>query len=317
MLTPKRVCIVTVDDGKGHTIEYGYRNSIGPRIIFNVVRLPSGQQNGANTAQIRLYNISDSSFTFLSTCTKTAKTGKGPVNVSLVAGREEDYGSIFNGTLHSLARNKEGPDTITTLYCSTTAGNVMSKTVAKSYVSIPLNSFLNTMAKDFGITISHPDFGGVTIVNRTFFGKMEDVLTTLGIKYNFTFDILNATTIRVQKMDKKNKVVYEFNPSSGLLKPPIVTEKGVDIECLLRPSLNPGDVFILNARFANFNLGSMEWTDRATGDQVKTYIPQNFVQSGPDLRFVGTYQILQMTIDGDTHGNTWKDILESETVVVK
>jgi len=303
MKPPLRYCQVVVKDNQGTTKGFLSESSVGPRIDFNVVRKTQTFAGGFSTAQIKIYNISDKTFAFLK------KKGN---EISLIAGNQNiekaSIGQLFNGYVYSTVRDKQGPDVVTIMYCSTVdpINSRTHLTFSKSYQSITLINLLKALASEMSmtITIDASDFKGITIGPKSFFNDGNAVLDEIARSYNFMWEV-RGTEIVINKIGSNKVRVFEFSHASGLRKPPIITEKGVDIEVPLTPNINPGDKFILNAEFATYNLGALEFQDRIT-DKVAL----GTIKVLDDGRYVGNYWTLFLVHDGSTHTNQWATRIE-------
>lgn len=306
---PKRYCKVEVKDDQGNIRTFLNQDSLGLRMDFYVIRKIQTFQNGFSTAEIKIYNLKDETFTFL--------RDKGR-EVSLVAGtqniKDGVVDQLFNGWVYSVLRTKEDTDIITILYCSTVDPNnpKATKTFSKSYESIKLIDLLKNIATemDMEIVLGGNYYPGVVITKKSFFNDSKLVLDELARTYEFDWEARGGKLI-INKIDDANNTnvrIFEFSRSSGLLKPPVVTEKGVDIEVFLQPNINPSDKFFLNAQYATFNLGALEFQDR-----VSSKISSGFVRHAKDNRYVGRYKTLFLVHMGSTHTDEWKTRIEGNT----
>ena len=120
-------------------------------------------------------------------------------------------------------------------------------------------------------------------------------------------EILDGTlVITSNKKSKYTGLKFVYNPSSGLLRTPTFTEKGCDLKVQLEPSIQPENRFELEARFANFNLGAMEFVERVRGRVILGGLTRN-VYTG---RYHGTYSVMQLVHEGSTHDNVWQTSIE-------
>jgi hypothetical protein len=95
------------------------------------------------------------------------------------------------------------------------------------------------------------------------------------------------------------KVSFSFTPESGLLKPPMKTEAGADIEVFLEPYINPSDYYTINAKFLDYNISALEFRQA-----LKDRRFDNIRVPNKD-RYVGKYRVLNLIHEGSTHTNTW------------
>lgn len=290
----KRVVIVNIADKNGkNTKNFTNRNSIGARIDFTVVKYPQSGGNGLNIANISIYNITDDTFKFLS------EQGQ---EISLEAGWESNYATIFNGSIMSVIRTREGTDIITRIYANENGmTDRVNRVLNKSYNTISLNDFLDSLSS-YGFAVNRPNFTEV-IQNRTFSGSLSDILRNLAARYNFVYEV-KGNILVISKNDDPNRIVFEFSPQSGMIKPPVITEKGADLEIFLQPNINPNDRFKLNSKFATFNIGAMEFVERVREGFINT-TGVKFVSGVNATRYEGKYKVIQLQHEGSTHSNTW------------
>jgi hypothetical protein len=306
---PKRYCKIEVKDPQGNVRTFLNQDSLGPRIDFFVIRKTQTFQNGFSTAEIKIYNLAargeNNSFDFLKT--------KG-LEISMICGtqgiRNGVIDQIFNGYVYTVLRTKEGPDIITILYCSTVdpENPKTALTLSKSYKQIKLRALLKEIADDMGmeLVLGGNYYNDVIITKRSYAEDCKMVLDELAQTYEFNWEI-RGNKLYIFKIDDNNTNtrVFEFNRSSGLLKPPIVTEKGVDIEIFLQPNINPADRFILQSEFATFNLGALQFQDR-----ISSKISIGFIRTINDNRYTGNFQTLFLVHQGSTHTDEWKTRIE-------
>lgn len=303
---PLRFCRVTVSQPGTVTVlnttsnaniqkVFTYQNSRGPRIDFTITRMSGPSGGGLNTAQIEIYNLNDNSKKFL-----LQKGNK----VIIEAGYEYDYNVIFGGEVKSVTDKKQNADIITTLYSFTNVALYEKAFINESFTQISLNEFLDKMSSDHGFTLKRDNFTA-TIINRTYWGALKDILTTLGNQYNFTWMDHNGV-IEVRKNENQTIVKYTFDPSSGLIGIPVITEKGADLVVFLQPNINVGDLFQLDSQFATFNLGGLEFQERILGNELQNALVRN---ESTD-RFSGQFQVMIATHEGSTHENMWHTKIE-------
>jgi hypothetical protein len=309
MLMPKRYCKVEVKDATGASTVFENKNSIGARIEFSVVNKTQTFQHGFNTAQIRIYNLTNERFDYLRQSGKEVSLTVGTDNLNDNPNFENPFtnrGIIFNGYIYNVARTKEDTDIVTILYCSSmnnTSAN-LNLVLSQTFENITLNKLLDTIATDTGLAITRDNFTGVSIASRSYFNEYKIVLNQLALKYGFTWSLNNKTLI-VRKRGSTDVQVFEFSADSGLLKPPILTEKGVDIEVFLQPNIKPQDQFQLNSKFGSFKLGALEFQERITAPTSIAYL-----RTQVNGRYTGTYTALFITHDGSTHTNQWVTRIE-------
>jgi hypothetical protein len=284
--TPNRYIKVQVLDDSNREVVFENTNSLGARIDFMVERLPTSHSGGMNIAQVQIYNLKDETFDFIAS--------SGYV-VNITVGYRDQNNLVFNGRVLSAFRRKEMADVITSLYCSTTFENDKD-IVNMSIETMKLEDLLKKIAKDQKLDIQTDSFTHV-IKDRSIFGSPVDVLNNLALRYNFTWWLDNGTLII--KENRLETPRFFFSPESSLLKPPIRTEAGVDIEIYLNPFINPSDVFELSSKFADYRLAGLEFVERVRGGGFTgRRVPKSD-------RYIGKYRVLTLTHEGSTHTNAW------------
>lgn len=308
MNTLIRHCKVEVQNGTviNNKVKFGNvittfenKNSVGTRIDFTIDRLPNCLGGGMSTAQIKLYNLKDDTFDYL------ASNG---YKVFLSAGYGDMINPIFIGNILTVLRKKIMTDVVTTLYCNTNfSNNNVDSLISEPITSMSLNTLLKKIASKQGIKSSIDDFKGVNVVNTTFENySTTDILNFLAIKYKFNW-WLDNDILKIKRIPQ-NTAAHIFTPESGLLKPPMKTELGVDIEVFLQPFISPSDLFELSSKFADYNLAGMEFVERVRGGNFdKKRVPKAD-------RFSGKYSILTLTHEGSTHTNSWYTRIVGQTV---
>lgn len=318
--TPLRYVECVIQDPTGDSYSFINDKSLGLRIDFSVVSKAQAFKGGFNTAQIRIYNLSDSIFKFI----KPADLNQSTRFIRLVAGnRNIKYsnqaiiddtevtvvqdgitGTLFEGYIYSAIRSKEGTDIVTILYCSTNDGT-KTNFFNIAYKKVSLNQILKDIATKLELTLDADNFA-VDFVDYSFSNNAFAVLDELACNYNLLWSVF-GTKLIVRDINTKGNI-FEFDKSSGLLKPPIYTEKGVDLEVMLNPLIRPNDTFILNSDFGTFNLGALEFSDR-TSDKTQG----GFLREGAALNYYGEYECLFLTHNGSTHTNIWNTRIEGMT----
>lgn len=264
--------------------------AVGARIEFNVTKMPSDSGNGANVAQIVIYNLKEDTFTLIS---QTANY------INLVCGYNEAINLIFYGKVNNVLRKKVGTDIITTIYCFTNFDKDDLNFVNMSANNIELEDVLKEIAFKNNLTLGIKDydkFGG-KINNYTFFGDVWKQLNLLGLKFGFEW-YLDDGLLQILPADR-TKPSFTISPTSGLIKTPIRTDAGVDIEMFLNPFIKPSDIFELSSKFSDFNLAGVEYVERVKSVGFSDKREVNTTS------YIGVYKVLQLVHEGSTHTNTW------------
>jgi hypothetical protein len=257
---------------------------------------------GLHTAEIKLFNLSEA----------TAREIQQQGNlIRLEAGYEGKTGVIFEGRISSVTKTKLAvlePDIITTLFCVSGLEKLEKATINEAIVREDIKDFLLRIARKSNLAaIIDEDVNGV-LVNRTFDADISFVLTQLSSEFGFQY-YWNEKSLYIKKTTNEPKIVKTYDPTSGILDIPIITEMGVDLRVFLDPSIKNGDGFALSSQFANFDLGGLNFLDRIRGFQVNNANRQ--VNSD---RYQGNYQVLELEHNGSSHENTWETFIRSRGI---
>jgi hypothetical protein len=282
-------------------------NSKGARIDFDITRKTPTFQNGFSTAEIKIYNLSFKNFVFLRDKGKSIQLEAGHRNTT-----DKNNGVCFLGFIYSVMRTKIDTNIVTILYCSTLdIKNTEIRKPLKDYSlkQIDLYSLLLKISSDIGLTLitNCSNFKNVILTDVSFKDNALVTLEYLAQKYEFIYDI-NGKTLLVSLIEETKTKVFEINRATGLLKPPIITEKGVDLEVFLMPQIQPQDLFNLSTQYASFNLGALEFQDRPSskiniGNIRSTDLTDTNI-------YVGQFRVLFLNHTGSTHTNQWSTRIE-------
>lgn len=252
--------------------------------------------NGMATAEIQLWNLNDRSASEIES--------KG-LEVKLSAGWEGKMGELFSGKIASVTRTKSdagSTDIITTLYCL--GGFLIQQTEVyqETVQNDDVRSFLARLAQFMGLTLSIDSEVVGLVENTTFNDNPLKILTKLGSQFKFTFYWTETLLIVKALLNPfQVKIVQNYSPTNGLLDIPVVTERGVDLKVFLDPQLRSGDGFTLDSKFANFNIGNLNYVNRVRGQNINT-----FSAKVNNNRYQGVYQALEISHEGSSHENTWQ-----------
>lgn len=274
--------------------------SVYMRQDFSIALFPNVAGGGMGTAEISLYNLSDDSSREIE--------AKG-LYVSLEAGWKGKTGELFYGKISSVTRTKReagSTDVITTLYCKMGLDILQKGMFQGNYnQSTDIRFVIEQIAKSLGLTAQiDPEIQGS--IEGTFDGDIVTILSklstlsTLNAGFNFYFT-QKYLVVKAILPFNQIKVVQQYSPTNGLLDIPVVTEKGVDLKVFLDPQIRSGDGFELSSKFANFNIGNLNFINKVRGQFLNTFsAPLN------NNRYQGVYQALSIGHDGSSHENTWE-----------
>jgi len=267
---------------------------------FSISLQPNSAGAGLGTAEISLYNLNDE--------TSRQIEAKG-LFVTLEAGWEGKTGELFSGKISSVTRTKKeagSTDVITTLYCVMGLDVVQNKMFQENFnESTNIRFVLERIAKSAGLS-AQIDKEVQGNVEGTLDGNIITILSKLStlssLKRGFNFYFTpNFLVVKAVLDFNQVKVVRNYSPTNGLLDIPVVTEKGVDLRVFLDPQIRSGDGFELSSKFANFNIGNLNFINRVRGQVLNT-----FSATLNNNRYQGVYQALSIWHDGSSHENTWE-----------
>lgn len=250
------------------------------KIVFNLEKDIFGFPN---IAQISIYNLSPSS---------RAKIEDEFIKLILIAGYKGNEKVVFSGDILYLYHRRDGQ------------GNVISEFyVGDGYLNYSTSFFNQTLApnlsrkdvfdsvaKSFNLQIGDVtgiDNNASSIRGQTLSGPTKDLLTIQAESMGLYWSIQDENVIAFPKKGNRAGTVYVFNALNGMIKSPVITEIGINLEVLLDPNLRPGALFKVDSVGANISIGSYYF--KRVGATFGT----------------GTYRIDKLTHKGDTHGSDW------------
>lgn len=323
----KRYIKLTIGDISNPLIFESKMQPKSMRIDFEIKKYANGASYGMNTANVKIYNLNDDTFT-------TIKKKNLPILIE--AGYENEDNIVFNGRINNALRIKENatqPDIVVNLLCSSGIQNIQHFVYTKDFSIDAINSsalqiqnFITNMFKELyyyedNVKKNIPDLQ-VVFTNKldgtnidgfvrpeSFNGSVLDILKYLGQKFNFTFQVEeNLVVIRPREMN----ATLDITPENGLLSIPEITELGLDLKVFLNPRLEAGIVFNLSSKFSNFKLGALEFIDRITTGSSKF----NVRELNKFGRYEGTYNIVSLSHKGSSHTNDWQTDITAQNYVL-
>ena len=254
------------------------------RCAFDVSINPSDTNS---TADIRLYNLNDNS---------VGKVLKRQRSITLRAGYVETIDTIFTGTIINTFQEREGPSVITRLLCKSAQLPADRGTISASFgAGVTVMDLLNALAGAMPqvLLADERQFEDIPPYPRgyTLNGDVRTCLDALAYAHKFSYVFFNGALIVDRGGYERNgseRIVSRYTGMEGV---PEITggEQGVgcDVSVRLDPKMRVNGKFKIRGEFATFNTGNMFFTDI------------------PELMSLGTYNILSITHNGDTHGDTW------------
>lgn len=260
------------------------------RITFRVKR---GDLQTPNSAQIRVYNVSDN--------TAQRAESKEFTRVVLQAGYEGNYGIIFDGSIVQVRRGRENPTD--TYLAITAADGDMAYNFAVVNATLSAGSVPNDHVKvcaaamsAYGVTAGYqPTLGGNPLPRgKVMFGMARDYLTTVANSTQTLWSIQDGKLQIVPETSYAPGTIPVINANTGMVGMPEQTANGITVRMLLNPSVKIGRLIQLDnssIQRYEFSLSSdQQAANRGTALQNKI--------SGD-----GFYYVMTSDIWGDTRGN--------------
>ena len=252
--------------------------------VFQIEKATSGTPN---RAQIDIYNLSR---------TITAGIRVGDMVIVEAGYVKGNYGMIYRGEVAQLFTTRDGTDDILTLIC-----NDSDKLLTKTFVTKALSKgstigdVINACidASDDDVTIGDiPTAVSESKLARgkVVFGDASTLLSNAAKKVGGQYYVEDGK-LSIATAKSYSKRAVELNPYSGLINSPSQTDKGIQCECLLNPSIK------LNTRIY-VDVGLVTAAKASTGAVKK-------MNSG------GVYRVVKIVYAGDTRGEAWQCKIEA------
>ncbi|MEE3504829.1 hypothetical protein QN399_00880 [Pseudomonas sp. 10C3] len=261
------------------------------RIRFSVRR---GDISTPNTADIRVYNLSDAT---------TKKIEKEFTRVVLQAGYAGNFGIIFDGTIKQARRGRESQ---TDTYVDITAADgdsaynfaVMNVSLAAgSTASDHLQQALQSMTSR-GVTMGDTSVLSAAKLPRgkVFYGMTRDFLDALGKTQDVSWSIQDGQLTLIPNTAYLPGEVVVVTSATGMIGLPEQTQNGVTVRTLLNPGIRLGrQLKIDNSSIQQLRLNPAPLTEKSTS--------LSLVQIRLDAD--GFYKVLNVSFYGDTRGEEW------------
>jgi hypothetical protein len=299
-----RKCTLIVSDASGNGLDLSEL-----RIKFEITQADLSTFR-PTTAIITIYNLSDQT---------VANAIKEFTEVTLQAGYQPPgkFGVIFQGTIKAFER---GHESVTDSYLTIFAADgdlanfvLMNHTLAPGYSPEDEQKAITDALQEYGLSkgaMSGLSGGTGGISPDAFRGKLmlgtaPDLLDNLGKTHGFTWTIINGKIQSVPLTGYLPGEAVILNAASGLIGWPRNTLGGVNVTCLLNPSLQLQGLIQINNKDINT-------TSPAQGAGLAGF--PNAVVGFPGLNQTsffatvandGFYRILVLEYEGDTRGNPW------------
>ena len=205
---------------------------------------------------------------------------------------------IFTGTITNIFREREGPNIVTHIYC-TSLNTLQDKPLTdSSYANgVRLLDVIKDIAATWGkpLIINEADFSSIILTSGyVLFNDCQREMNTLARAYKFDWSISQGSMV-VQYRGKQRKNVPDFilNAFTGLVGVPEITlgvdGLGVTATAKLLPYISYDTVFEIQSDYSVVN----------SGTNLFNVNQQNTTANG-------VYNVFGFRHRGDTHGNIWQ-----------
>lgn len=250
----------------------------GLRIIFRVERLIG---DSFATLVLQIYNLQN-----ISSSLDENSAIKEDSKIELIAGYKAGTATLFIGPVRNVETFREVADRITIIYAND--GMKINDPIVNLTVSNPrnLSTLFSDIAKNVGIEVADINIEDENIEGSvTFNDKFSTVMRSLTKKRKIFSHIYNQQ-LYIYSSGRTKTPKHIISAATGLLEPPILTSKGINVKMLLEPAIKNGDHYEVlsgGVQAAQGNLVFRELLSNGTGDQ----------------------SVLSSAHIGDTHGNTF------------
>lgn len=274
-----RACSLVVASSSGQGIDLGEL-----RVVFSTKK---GDTETPNSAEIRVYNLSDATM---------SRMRREFTRVVLQAGYQSNCGVIFDGNIRGTRSGREhGTDTWLEIVAAdgdraynfaTVNATLAAGSTPADRVRVCRESFAAKGAGDGHV----PELGGAPLPRgKVMYGMarkhMRDEASTCGCSWSFQDGKLQMVNHAGYLPGEAVVLTHE----TGLVGTPEQTNEGIKVRCLLNPKLRVGGRVKL---------------DNKSIQQAKTEL-KLVAQRPPKLDSDGFYRILKVEFCGDTRGNDW------------
>lgn len=246
------------------------------RIKFKVEKSPA---KNANTANIEIYNLSESS--------RNLFQNDDPV-ILLSAGYNEKIGGIFAGDVSKVEHKYDSinGDVITVIQAGDGEKALQKSTVSKSYIKgTKITNVVQDVISSFTNVSFSQNLSGVIpaaaelVTGGSFEGQSDNILSELLSSFGLDFSIQDNELIVAGNPALNETGIQVVSRNTGLIGSPSKTENGIALSMLLEASIRPGSIMKVESKF-----------------------------------ITGNYKATKVIYDGDNFNNNWYNSMEAEPV---
>lgn len=261
------------------------------RVVFTIRR---GDFQTPNTADVRIYNLSDNT---------ANRVDNEFTRIQIQAGYQSNLGLIFQGTIKQFRKGREDQKNS---YLDVTAADgdeaynfaTAVGSLAAGHTAKDRWAFLNQQMAAQGVTAGDAPFlpKNASVRGRVYCGMTKDYLRQFATDQGCAWSIQDGQLTLIQKTSFQGGRVPLISPQSGLIGVPEQTQNGIAVRTLLNPRLKIGQLVQIQGTINQARLGT------SVGDQVTT----NYnLQAGAKVSGDGLYYVMVAEHQGDTRGNPW------------
>jgi len=252
------------------------------RCVFDIVVSPNGAQSFGD---IRVYNLAKS--------TKIEQRD----DIILQAGYQDQFGSIFIGTVTNVFMERHGPDVVTRLLCWSGATHKARGVMAASYgPGTKLTDIIKSAAKVWPLYLEMDESQftdkDVFTTGFTVNGDPKYVLFDLKGMFDFDFHEEQGSLIITRPDKGRSATIFEINQYNGMTGMPEVNRGlqglGVNVTTRINPFIRSSSRINIKSEFSTYNTGNMQ-----------------VAATEGDVSANGEFNVLSLEYVGDTHGDQW------------
>lgn len=266
------------------------------RIKFSVKH---SESQTPNTADIRVYNVDPKT---------TVAIRKEFTRVILQAGYPGNVGVIFIGNIKQIIAGRESAtDTFIDLNCGDgdRAYNFAIVNTTLKAGSTPMDQIKTAASSMSGKGVGLGSTGTLPATSlprgKSMYGNSRDYLRNVAQSTKNSWSIQNEKITLVPVASYLPGEAVVLTSDTGMIGTPEQTNQGVNVKCLLNPSIRPNGLIKI---------------DNASIQRLKINLqnPKDPVNVAPPLTADGTYYVLLTSHEGDTRGVSWYTSIVGITV---
>ena len=303
----------TTSPQEGNPIIYNQPDPNSPALVLSDFKITfnvrAADQETPDHCAIRIYNLSKETVKRItggfSSTTNTHTVGEF-TDISLNAGYQGNFGSIFKGTIKQFRVGRE--DNLNSyvdifaadgdyLYSKTISMNIPA---AKTYEEViqAISEQVETDIDTTSVQISSTNL--VFLRGAVIFGMARAKYRLLANNLNASWRIENGKIIFMDNQGYREGEVICINAKTGLIGVPEQTDQGIKVTCLLNHKIRIGDRVQLN---------NQEITQLSESNPNNPPIMYNRlvgpIYFNPPTDADGYYRVFVVEHEGDTRGQNW------------